>query len=317
MLDVHPTPNTRQRMILNVKNETSRLEAVVLGIAESIGPKPTLEETYDSKSYESVKLGLYPDEADFVYEMSEFEKVLKKHNVQVFRPWVLENCNQVFARDVGMVIDDKFIIANIIPDRADEQEAYERIINSIARDKVIKVPDNVDVEGGDVILWNEFMFVGTYKQADYKKHKTARTNFEAVQFFKDLFPNKWVIDMELVKDDFDPYKGILHLDCTFQPVGHNKAIIYKDGFLNPMHYDILISLFGRDNVFEVTKEEMYWMCPNVFSISPEIVVSEQNFTRLNNHMREVWGMTVEEIPYRNVSRMGGLLRCSTMPLIRS
>jgi hypothetical protein len=61
---------------------------------------------------------------------------------------------------------------------------------------------------------------------------------------------------------------------------------------------------------------MYWMNPNVFSISPEIVVSEQNFTRLNNHMREVWGMTVEEIPYRNVSRMGGLLRCSTLPLIR-
>lgn len=83
-----------------------------------------------------------------------------------------------------------------------------------------------------------------------------------------------------------------------------------------MHYDILISLFGRDNIFEVTQEEMYLMCPNVFSISPEVVVSEKNFTRLNNHMREEWGMTVEEIPYSNVSKMGGLLRCSTMPLIR-
>ncbi len=303
-------------MILNVKNETSKLEAVVLGIPNSMGSEPTLEETYDSKSYESVKLNQYPKEEDVIYEMNEFEKVLKKHSVQVFRPWVLEDCNQVFARDVGMAIDDKFIIANIIPDRADEQEAYERIISSIAKEKVIHVPEEVHVEGGDVILWNEFMFVGCYKQSDYKNYKTARTNFEAVQFFKDLFPNKWVIDMELVKDDFDPYKGILHLDCTFQPVGHNKAIIYKDGFLNPMHYDILISLFGRDNVFEVTQEEMYWMCPNVFSISPDVVVSEKNFTRLNNHMREVWGMTVEEIPYRNVSRMGGLLRCSTMPLIR-
>lgn len=303
-------------MILNVKNETSKLEAVVLGIPDSMGPEPTLEQTYDAKSYESVKLGLYPKEEDVRAEMNAFEEVLKKHGVQVFRPWILEDCNQVFARDVAMVIDDKLIISNIIPDRADEQEAYERIISSVPQDKVIRVPEEVHVEGGDVILWNEFMFIGTYKQPDYKNFKTARTNFEAVQFFKDLFPNKWVIDLELVKDDHDPYKGILHLDCTFQPVGHNKAIIYKDGFRNSMHYDILISLFGRDNVFEVTQEEMYWMNPNVFSISPEVVVSEKNFTRLNNHMRNEWGMTVEEIPYRNVSRMGGLLRCSTMPLIR-
>lgn len=303
-------------MKLNVKNETSKLEAVVLGIPDSMGPVPKLEETYDAKSYETVKNNDYPTEEQIAYEMNGFERVLKKHGVQVFRPWTLENCNQVFARDVGMVIDDKFIIANIIPDRADEQEAYERIINSINKDKIIHVPQNVHVEGGDVILWNEFMFVGCYKQSDYNQFKTARTNFAAVQFFKDLFPNKWVIDMELKKNDFDPRKGILHLDCTFQPVGHNKAIIYKEGFENPMHYDVLISLFGRDNVFDVSMEEMYWMNPNVFSISPDVVVSEENFTRLNDYMRNEWGMTVEDIPYRGVSKMGGLLRCSTMPLIR-
>ncbi|MFA5619474.1 MAG: arginine deiminase-related protein [Weeksellaceae bacterium] len=303
-------------MKLHVVNETSKLEAVVLGIPDSMGNAPTLVETYDAKSYESVQNNDYPTEEQVKFEMDAFEKILKKHGVQVFRPWILEDCNQVFARDVGMTIDDKFIIANIIPDRADEQEAYERIIHSIDKNKVIHVPKNVHVEGGDVILWNEFMFVGCYKQPDYHQYKTARTNFEAVQFFKDLFPNKWVIDMELKKDDFNPRKGILHLDCTFQPVGNNKAIIYKDGFQNPMHYDILISLFGKDNVFDVTEEEMYWMNPNVFSISPEVVVSEENFTRLNKHIREVWGMTVEEVPYRNISKMGGLLRCSTMPLIR-
>ena len=34
----------------------------------------------------------------------------------------LENCNQVFARDVGFVIDDKIIVSNIIPNREDEKE---------------------------------------------------------------------------------------------------------------------------------------------------------------------------------------------------
>lgn len=303
-------------MILNVTNETDTLKAVVLGQPGGMGEDPELKDTFDSKSRESVKRGIYPSEDDVTQEMEAFEKVLKKHDVQVFRPWVIEDLNQVFSRDVGFVIDDKFIIANLIEDREEEQKAYERVIDSISEKNIIKTPDDVHVEGGDVILWNEFMFVGCYKQDDYSNYKTARTNAKAVEFLKHHFPHKWVIDMELVKDDNDPFRGILHLDCTFQPVGKDKAIIYKNGFLNERHYQILLDLFGRKNIFEVTREEMYWMNTNIFSISPEVVVSEKNFTRLNNHMRDEWGLTVEEIPYREVSKMGGLLRCSTMPLIR-
>jgi N-dimethylarginine dimethylaminohydrolase len=77
----------------------------------------------------------------------------------------------------------------------------------------------------------------------------------------------------------------------------------------------LVSHFGRENLFEITDEEMYHMFSNVFSISPDVVVSERNFTRLNNWLRDQ-GFTVEEIPYAEVSKQGGLLRCSTMPLVR-
>lgn len=51
-------------MQLNVKNETSTLKAVVLGQPGSIGKVPTLEETYDAKSYESVLHNIYPHEED-------------------------------------------------------------------------------------------------------------------------------------------------------------------------------------------------------------------------------------------------------------
>ncbi len=303
-------------MILHVENETSRLRAVVLGQPKGMGGTPELNETFDSKSRESVRHGKFPTEEEVTYEMNAFDKVLHKYDVQVFRPWEIHDLNQVFARDVGFVVDDKFIVSNLIEDREDEQEAYEQILNSISKDKLIYAPEEVHVEGGDVILWNEFMFVGTYKQKDYSTFKTARTNAAAVEFLKHHFPNKWIIDMELVKDDKDPYRGILHLDCTFQPVGDHKAILYKNGFLNQRHVEYITDLFGRKNIFHVTREEMYWMNPNIFSISPEVVVSEEHFTRLNAHMRNEWGMTVEEIPYRHVSRMGGLLRCSTLPLIR-
>ena len=35
---------------LHVKNETSRLKAVILGTAQSNGQTPTIEEAYDPKS---------------------------------------------------------------------------------------------------------------------------------------------------------------------------------------------------------------------------------------------------------------------------
>ena len=69
-------------------------------------------------------------------------------------------------------------------------------------------------------------------------------------------------------------------------------------------------------MFTLTREEMYWMNSNIFSISEDVVVIEENFTRLGDHLRNKWGMTVETVPYREISKMGGLLRCSTLPLRR-
>lgn len=304
-------------MNLNINNETDRLKAVVLGQPGSLGPMPTLENTYDAKSYESIARGIYPSEEAVYKEMSAFEKVLTKHDVQVYRPWSIDNCNQVFARDVGFVIDDKIINSNIIPDREDEKEAYEVIYDQVGFNKIYNLPEHAHVEGGDVVLCNDTIFVGLYSEDDYPDYKTARTNRKAFEFITELFPDKEFIPLELIKNDTDPRMGILHLDCTFMPVNGNKAIIYKDGFRNEKDYQLLVDFFGKENMFEVTQEEMYSMNTNVFSISPEIVVSEEDFTRLNAHMENEWGMTVERIPYHEISKMGGLLRCSTLPLIRS
>lgn len=304
-------------MNLNVRNETSTLKAVVLGQPGSIGNVPELDKTYDAKSHESILNGIYPNEEAIYKEMTAFEKVLLKYDVQVFRPWTLENCNQVFARDVGFVIDDKIINSNIIPDREDEKEAYEVIYDQIAYNKIYNLPEKAHVEGGDVVLYNDIVFVGLYSGDDYPQYKTARTNLYAFNYLKELFPEKTFIPLELKKHDTNPLQGVLHLDCCFMPVSHNKAIICKDGFLYEKDYHSLVDLFGAENIFEITQEEMYQMNSNVFSISPTVVVSEQRFLRLNKFMRNEWGLTVEEVPYHEISKMGGLLRCSTLPLARS
>lgn len=303
-------------MKLNIKNETGRLKSVVLGQPNSLGAIPTLEESYDAKSYNTIQQGTYPSEKEVINEMNEFEKILKKYDVQVFRPEIIEDYNQVFARDVAFVIEDKMIISNVISDRADEQEAYRKIFEEVKWRDIINLPDTAHIEGGDVIVWNDFIFIGTCFSEDYRNFKTARTNEYAINILKEYFPKKRILDFELKKNDREPYQGILHLDCTFNPVGTDKCIIYKDGFVDENDYQLILDIFGEENCFQVTDEEMFEMNPNIFSISPEIVVSDKAFTRMNNHLRNEWGMTVEEISYREISKMGGLLRCSTMPLVR-
>lgn len=303
-------------MEIHVTSETGRLREVVLGLPYSNGPTPTLEQTFDSKSYESVLHGVYPEESDIINEMNAFEAVLKKYDVTVYRPMLVPNCNQVFSRDVGFVIDGKIIVSNIIPDRQEEIDAYEEIYRQIHYKNIYNLPEAVHVEGGDVILYKDIIFLGQYAFEDYPMVKTARTNRLALDYLRMLFPEKTIMPLNLRKSDTDPYEGILHLDCTFMPVGKDKAIIYKRGFLNPRDADHLVDMFGKDNVFELTTEEMYWMNSNIFSISEDVVVVEEHFYRLIKHLRDVWGMTVETVPYREISKMGGLLRCSTLPLRR-
>jgi len=300
---------------LNIKNETSRLRSVVLGTAYSNGAVPKLEDCYDPKSAEHVLAGTYPKEEDMIAEMEAFANVLKKYDVQVFRPKIIENYNQIFSRDIGFVIDDFFIKANILPDRDKEIDAITHVLNQINADKIITLPEEAHVEGGDVMPWNEYLFIGTYTADDYANYITARTNKQAVEALQNLFPNKIVKSFELRKSNTDAKNNALHLDCCFQPVGKDKAIIHKNGFLEEKEYQFLVDLFGKENLFEITADEMYAMNSNVFSISEKVVVSEKNFIRLNTWLREK-GFVVEEIPYAEIAKQEGLLRCSTLPLIR-
>ena len=300
---------------LRVTNETDRLKAVILGTAVSNGATPTLEEAYDPKSAEHIKAGTYPIEKDMVAEMDAFAAVLQKYGVQVYRPEIIRDCNQIFTRDIGFVIDDVFIKANILPDRQAEFQAIEYIVKQMNPDKVVTPPEEVHIEGGDVMPWNEHIFIGTYKGDDYKEQVTARTNMAGVAFIQKLFPHKKVKEFDLVKSKTEARDNALHLDCCFQPVGKDKAIIYKGGFRSEADYQYLVDIFGAENLFHIEREEMYEMNSNVFSISPEVVVSEKHFTRLNVWLR-AQGFTVEEIPYSEISKQEGLLRCSTLPLLR-
>lgn len=250
-----------------------------------------------------------------VKEMEAVAAVFEKYNVKVYRPDSIEDYNQIFTRDIAFVIEDKFFKANILEDRSKEIDAIHSVIDEIDPSKIIEFPEAAHIEGGDVMPWGDYIFVGTYYGDDYSDYITARTNMKGVEHLRKLFPHKTVKSFSLRKSNTVAEDNALHLDCCFQPLGRGKAIIHKEGFLVDEEYEWLVNFFGKENCFHISKREMYDMNSNIFSISPDVVISEKNFTRLNTWLREQ-GFTVEEVPYAEIAKQEGLLRCSTLPLIR-
>lgn len=298
-----------------IKDEFSRLKTVVLGTAESFGGEPGLEEAYDPKSKEHIRKGTFPVEADLIPELESFAEVLKKYDVEVLRPKVLKDYNQIFSRDIGFVIDDKLIISNVIEDRSREIDALEYILNRIPQDQVIEIPDGARIEGGDIMPVKDMIFIGYSEPEDFKKYKVSRTNVRGVESIRELFPERKIKSFELNKSDVEPRDNALHLDCCFQPLGLGHAVVYPGGFKNSEDVDYIRSFFGEEMIIEIGREEMYEMQSNLFSIAPNVVVSERSFIGLNAKLRSL-GYTVEEVKYTETAKMEGLLRCSTFPLVR-
>ena len=285
---------------LHIANETNQLKAVVLGIGTDQG-KP-----YDINPVAKMhkEEGTYPTEDDVIAEIATVETALKAEGVTVFRPKNMPNQKQIFTRDIGFVIDDKFVVANMKePVRKAEIEGIQHVLDQLDPDSIIEVPEGATIEGGDVLVHHDHVFVGISK----------RTNKAGFEFLKATFPDKQVIGLNVVVSD-DPKKNILHLDCAFQPVGDKYAIIYEDGFQEKPQS--IYDLFGEENLIKVNQQQMNRMFPNVFSVSPKKVLVEEGFTTLIEAL-ESRGIECIKVKYAETSKLSGLLRCSTLPLVRA
>ena len=230
---------------LNVNDETSRLKAVVLGTAKSFGGTPEVEEAYDPKSIHHINLGSFPKEDAITREMEEFADVLFKYDVTVYRPEVIDNLNQIFSRDISFVIQDRLVVPEILPHRKEEINGISYLIDKVTPSKVLRAPQGVRMEGGDVMPWKGKLFVGYSKEPDFSTYTVARTNHAGVDFLSEHFKDLDVHAFELKKSDKDPMENALHLDCCFQPIGEDACIIYKGGFKNLSDYEYLVNFFGE------------------------------------------------------------------------
>ena len=302
-------------MKFSINNEFGNLKKVVLGLGNDSGGVPKINEVYDPHSKKNVLEKNYPNENDIISNLNDFKNILLNHKVNVIEPFNICSTNQVFTRDIGFVISDYFFISNVIKDRSKEFEGISHILSSFNNDNIISLPSNTSIEGGDVIVHDDYIFIGVSSEEDFNSKKVARTNLKAVNFLKSFFPNKKILCFELIKSDDLIEKNCLHLDCCFQPLGLGHVLVCFDAFKNNGDIEIVKNLFGKKYLIELSKEEMWDLNSNIFSISKNIIVSTTKFTRVNKLLFSL-GYTVEEVNFSSVAKMGGLLRCSTLPLIR-
>ena len=299
---------------VKVDNEYSTLKSVILGLAEDMGDPPKVFDVYDPRSLYHIKNNSYPSEVDVKKDVESFYRILIKHNVDVLRPDNIKNCNQVFARDLGFTISNIFFQSNIVPNREEELVGVSGIINNLDAG-VVKLPDYMHIEGGDVVIHNDKLFIGTYSGEDYSELITARTNQESISYLEKMIPSKEIMSINIKKSNTDVFENVLHLDCCFQPIGKRKAIICPDSFVNKSDVEYLIGYFGKKNTYLAYGQEAYMLISNLLVISPEVIVSDKRFNKINTWL-EKNDFFVEKISYENVSKMSGLFRCSTLPLLR-
>jgi N-dimethylarginine dimethylaminohydrolase len=283
---------------LNIHDECAPLDAVVVGFAKD-GNKQIYHN--NPKITDSVEKGVFPSEEQMDADIASFVSALEAQGIKVYRPENLPGHTQIFTRDIAFVIGDTFFVSNMKKDnRSMEIDGVKPLTDQM--EKVVHFEEDQYIEGGDILIHHDTVFAGLGDRSNIEGHKALASHLK----------DKEVVTIyQRVTDD--AYTNILHLDCAFQPVGDKYALFYEDGF--DKRPDAIYDIFGEDNLIKVSQQEMYDMFPNVFSIAPDKVVVERNFKRIANELSKR-GIEPIEVDYARVARMGGLLRCSTMPLSR-
>lgn len=278
-------------------SETDRLTKVVIGRVEGYKKvEEYIERVNASQKNELLSLGSLQKEFEI------FAETLKAHGVEVLRPNYVGKFvyDQLTPRDIGVTIGDKFVICNMAKSsrRYEVAGIFEHILSVDGPEPTILIPPEPTMllEGGDIIVDKEHIFVGL----------TSRTNSEGADFLKQAFGSEFDVGTIQCKSQ------ILHLDCVFNPVGKNHALIYPDGIER-----IPEAIASNYTLIEVTQNEQQALATNVLSLSPERVISREHpdCRRVNQKMREA-EIQVLNIPFDSAPATGGSLRCCSLPLIR-
>jgi N-dimethylarginine dimethylaminohydrolase len=180
-------------------------------------------------------------------------------------------------------------------ERKNEHLGLDGIIGTLQSSDVILRPEDLFLEGGDIILDNKVLFVGISQRTDLRGLEWLKMNFS------DSF--------EVTPIFLSP--GFLHLDCVFNLISDEFALVLKRGITD----ESLQMINNRYKVISVHGAEQGYLPTNVFVIDHNNIVADPRCIKTNEMIRKI-GKNVHEIKFSEISKIGGSFRCSTCPLIR-
>jgi N-dimethylarginine dimethylaminohydrolase len=237
-----------------------------------------------------------PPKVDVLVAQQEaFVGVLRDRGVEIH--WATPRSDsplQLNTRDIATVIGETLIITSMKePIRQNESLALHGLL-SLVTTPVVQVDAGV-VEGGDIIIDGNVLFVGL----------SERTDTTGLDWMVRNFSNRFQIVPLRLRPPF------LHLDVVFNLVGQDTALVHSPGLDAPA----LETISNRYRVIEVTPEEQEHLGTNVLSLSPEEVIADSRNSRIAGILRSQ-GLHVIELSFSEVTKIGGSFRCATCPLIR-
>lgn len=225
---------------------------------------------------------------------TDFVEVLRDNGVDVMSLPAEEPFNeQVYTRDIGFCIGDTLFVSNM---EDDIRKGETDILREWLKEQELTYKDVTvgTIEGGDVVVDDRRVWIGLSKRTDEK----------AVQQIQQQLPDYEVIPVKIRED-------ILHLDCVFNLVRDDLAILYPDAF-QQADLDRFRKLF---KTIEISEEEQFYMGTNILSFAPDKLLSLPSNKRVNEALRKE-GITVHEVNFSEIIKSGGSFRCCSLPLQR-
>ncbi|MGE6259734.1 dimethylarginine dimethylaminohydrolase family protein [Heyndrickxia sporothermodurans] len=278
--------------ILNHKtycqSEYDELQRVILCQPQYMSIREVINETQEHFKNEGIHIEIALKQH---YELVE---TLKKYNIDVILlPYHKKYPEQVFTRDIGFTLGQTIFVAEMASDvRKGEQDVLKQWLE----DEEISYYNLVDhlIEGGDVIIDQKTIYIGL----------SNRTNIGAVRHLQSLLTQFEVIPVPFTEK-------YLHLDCVFNVISENLALIFIDAFSEKE-----INFFrSRYELIEVSKKEQFTLGTNVLVIGNRTVLSQPINLGVNKELRN-HGFDVVEVDISEIIKSGGSFRCCTLPILR-
>lgn len=262
---------------LNINNEFNKLKSVLMA--------PTSEKACLS-------------------QQNSLLSILLKHGIKIiWADTILNSKYQLFVRDPFIVIGDTIMLSYMKEkERQLELSGVEAFLHIVEPAKKIFIPHDVIVEGGDIIPHNETIFVG---------QDGMRTNRAGLKFLKDKFSNTF--NIVPIYMQFDKKKEFwLHLDCVFNPIWTDTAIVFPDA-IKEESLNVIESIFP--NIIKITEQEKKELAANVLSIGDKTVIIQKRHKRIIKELKK-YGFLVETINSYASINLDGYSRCMTCPIER-